>query len=84
MLQGHTGEINLLSTGKLGLSPLSSIFTPSPPNNWARPPSKKLLFRIGIEKGYSLKKIGLDKLKIMFSISNCIKAVFNYVFFKKS
>ena len=33
--------------------------------------------------GYPLKKFRFDKLKITVSISNCIKAVCNYVFFAK-
>ena len=62
----------------------SPIFPPVPPKNWAFPPSYILLLRIGIEKGYPLKKFGHEKLKITVSISIFIKAVFNYAFCKKS
>ena len=63
-------------------SPFSFIFPPVPPNNWT-PPTQLKTFQIGIERGYVLRKFGLDKLKMTVSISNCKEAVFNYVFFCK-
>ena len=81
MFQGQIGDFPFLAQGNWAFSPLSPIFPPVLPKNWALPPSSEPLFRIGIV-GYPLKKFGVDKLKITVSISNCIKAVFNYVFAK--
>ena len=77
MFQGQIGEIAPLSPGNWAFSHFSPIVPPIPPTNWVLPPSKKLLFRIDMEKGYPLKKFRLDKLKITVSISNCKNTVSN-------
>ena len=84
MFQGQIAEIPFLSPGKLGPFLVLALFFTRPSQNWALPPSQKLLFWIGTEQGYPIKTFRLDKLKITVSISNCKKAVFNYVFCKKS
>ena len=50
---------------------LALSFPPIPPKNWGPHSVRNYFLRIGIEKGYPLKKFLLDKLKITVSISNC-------------
>ena len=82
MFQGQTGEIPLLSLGKLGLFLVLALFFHPFLPKLGTPTQLKLLFRIGIKQGYPLKKFRLDNLKITVSVSNCKKAVFTYVFCK--
>ena len=84
MFQGQIGEIPLLNPGKLGLFLILALFFhPYLPKNWAFPPSSKLLVRIDMRQAYPLKTFRLDKLRSTVSVSNCKKAVFNYIFLQK-
>ena len=83
MFQGQIGEIPLLSPGKFSIFLILALFSIRPSQKLGTPIHLKLLFRIGMEQGYSLKKFRIDKLKITVSISNCKKTVFNYVLCKK-
>ena len=72
MFQEQIGEILFLRPGKLSLFLVLALFF------------HRSFSELDIEQGYPLKKFRLDKLGITASTSNCKKAVFNYVFCKKS
>ena len=58
MFQGQIREIPLLRSGKLGLFlVLALFFYPSLPKIGHFHPVKKLLFRINVEQGHSVKKV---------------------------
>ena len=83
MFQGQIGEIAPLSPGKMGLFLILALFSTHPSQKLGTSTELKLLLGINMEQGYPLKKFRLDKLKIIVSISNCKKTVFNYVSCKK-
>ena len=55
---------------------------PCPSQKLGTPTQLKTTFPIDMEQGYPLKNVRLDKLKVIISIGNCKKTVFNYVFCK--